>query len=91
MPLLDPGTTTLTDAQLRQMLAEAAEDGARRALREVGLADDDAAADVRELRSLLDAWRDAKRTAWQSVVKAATTVILIVMLAGLAVYWRGRL
>lgn len=91
MPILDPGTTTLTDAQLRQMLAEAAEDGARRALREVGLADDDAAADVRELRNLLDAWRDAKRTAWQSVVKAATTVILIVMLAGLAVYWRGRL
>jgi len=90
MPPLDPGTTTLTDAQLRKMLAEAAEEGARAALRKVGLHDDDAAADVRELRSLLDAWREAKRTAWQSVIKATTTAALVVMAAGLAVYWRGR-
>ncbi|WP_342780510.1 DUF6127 family protein [Arenimonas fontis] len=32
-----------------------------------------AARDLRELRDLLEAWRDARRTAWQTTIKVVTT------------------
>lgn len=38
-----------------------------------------------ELRSLLDAWRDARRTAWQTAVKVVTTGILAALLVGVAI------
>jgi hypothetical protein len=41
--------------------------------------------DIRELRDLLEAWRDARRTAWQTTVKVITTGILAALLVGAAI------
>ena len=73
-----------TGLALRHLLDAAAEKGARRALAELGLHDQDAADDLRELRALLEAWRDAKRTVRRTVVRWVTTAILV----GIAV-WAG--
>lgn len=51
---------------LRAIAEEAGELGATRALTRLGLADDDATRDVAELRALLTAWRDARRSAWKA-------------------------
>ena len=44
-----------------------------------------AAQDIRELRDLLEAWRDARRTAWQPTVKVVTTGILAALLVAAAI------
>jgi len=44
-----------------------------------------AARDIHELRNLLEAWRDARRTAWQTVIKVITTGILAALLVGAAI------
>ena len=54
-------TVTMSAAELEAMLERAAEQGAKKALAGVGLHDDDAPRDVRDLRDLIDSWRDAKR------------------------------
>lgn len=62
--------------ELRQLLEEAAEAGAKRALADVGLHDDDAIYDVHELRTLLDSWRETKTAIGQTVVRVMTVTIL---------------
>ena len=44
-----------------------------------------AARDLRELRDLLEAWRDARKTAWQTTIKLLTTAILAALLVGAAI------
>ena len=66
------------------LLDRAAERGAERALAHLGLENGHAAKDIRELRDLLEAWRDARRTAWQTAVKVVTTGILAALLVGAA-------
>ena len=68
-----------------ELLAHAAERGAERVLAHLGLENGHAARDIRELRDLLEAWRDARRTAWQTAVKVATTGILAALLVGAAI------
>jgi uncharacterized membrane protein len=41
-----------------------------------------------ELRELLSAWRDAKRSAWRAVVTWAVRVLLAALLIGLAVRFK---
>ena len=53
---------------LRAIAEEAGELGATRALTRAGLADEGAKGDLAELRELLGAWRDAKRSAWKGAV-----------------------
>ena len=67
------------------LLAHAAERGAERVLAHLGLENGHAARDIRELRDLLEAWRDARRTAWQTTVKVITTGILAALLVGAAI------
>ena len=67
------------------LLEQAAEKGAERCLAHLGLENGHAARDIRELRDLLDAWRDARRTAWQTIIKAITTGILAAIIIGVAV------
>ena len=67
------------------ILEQAAEKGAERCLTHLGLENGHAARDIRELRDLLDAWRDARRTAWQTIIKAVTTGILAAIIIGVAV------
>jgi hypothetical protein len=72
----------MTLAELQEMLDKAAEAGAKRALHDLGLHDDLAGADMRELRGLLDAWRNAKKAAWSTLIKNVTTALLLALAAG---------
>lgn len=69
----------------RAIVEEAGMLGATRALARLGLEDARAAADMAELRELLAAWRDAKRSLWKAVLGWAAKTLLVVVLAGLAV------
>lgn len=71
-------------ATLRAIAEEAGELGAVRALTRLGLADAGAAGDVAELRELLRAWRDAKRSAWRALWAWAVRIVLALLLAGIA-------
>lgn len=61
---------------LRGIAEEAGELGASRALARLGLTDERAAGDMRELRDLLAAWRDAKTQAWKAVVGWVAAAVL---------------
>jgi hypothetical protein len=78
----DEGADLVT---LRAVAEEASEAGAARALERLGLADARARADLDELRELLSAWRDAKRTARDVVVGWVVRAVLALLLIGLAV------
>ncbi len=84
-PTVGDGHIVMPEAEFEQLLERAAETGARRALHEVGLDGDDAADDIRDLRSLLGCMRLAKRTAVQTVVRLITTGILLALMAGIAI------
>ena len=73
---------TLPHEEFEDMLERAAERGARHALSEVGLDGPAAANDIRELRSLLDAFNEAKRTAGVTLVKMIVTGLVMAVLAG---------
>lgn len=70
---------------LRAIAEEAGELGATRALTRLGLADAGAAGDVAELRELLAAWRDAKRSAWKAAIAWVAQVMGALLLVGIAV------
>ena len=70
---------------LDELLTRAAERGAERALACLGLENGHAAADIRDLRGLIEAWREARRTAWQTAVKVVTTGVLAALLVGVAI------
>lgn len=73
---------SIDPVELATLLDQAAEKGARRALESVGLHDNSAGNDIRELRGLLDSWRDAKKTALGAIVKWATLGFLGILAAG---------
>ena len=83
--LSSPQPITLRPEDLDDLLTRAAERGAERCLAHLGLENGHAARDIRELRDLLEAWRDARRTAWQTTVKVITTGILAALLVGAAI------
>jgi Family of unknown function (DUF6127) len=70
--------------RLVAIVEEASALGASKALRRCGLHDESAGEDVRELRQILSAWRDARRTAWRTSVKWVITILFALLLAGLA-------
>ena len=72
-------------ATLRAIAEEAGELGARRALARLGLDDAAAGKDMAELRELLAAWRDAKRSAAKAAVEWVVRMLLALVLVGLAV------
>jgi Family of unknown function (DUF6127) len=76
------GATLVT---LRALAEEASEVGAERALARLGLGDPRARRDMDELRELLQAWRDAKKSAWTAVVTWAVRILLALLVLGMAV------
>lgn len=70
---------------LRALIEEASDLGAARALARLGLADEQAAKDMADLRELLSAWRDAKRTARKAMIGWLVRVGLALILFGVAV------
>lgn len=82
---LDPAT----EALLARMAEQAAERAAAKALERIGLHDENAGGDVRDLRTLLKAWNDVKDTFRQTVVRLLTTTALGLM-AGGALMWMWK-
>jgi len=66
----------LTPDELEAMLDRAARRGAKEALKSLGLQDDDAHKDLLEMRTLLEAYRDTKKSIWQTVVRISTVALL---------------
>ena len=69
---------------LKALVEEASEAGAERALGALGLNDARARRDMDELRELLQAWRDAKKSAWQAAVSWAMRILLAGLVAAMA-------
>jgi hypothetical protein len=78
------GTSAGDAAVLRALVEESSELGARRALARLGLADEAARDDVSDLRQLLGAWRDAKKSVWAAVIDWAVRGMLALLVVGLA-------
>jgi hypothetical protein len=79
------GYVRMPEAEFEALLTRAAEVGARRALADVGLEGSTAAIDIRDLRSLLECMRFARRTAVQTAIRLITTAVLLALLAGIAI------
>ena len=65
----------LTTEELEDMLDRSAKRGAKLVLRELGLQDETAAVDIREIRSLLDTWRQTRLSIWNTFVKITTIAV----------------
>ena len=81
-PHLIDGMVVMPHDEFENLLERAAERGARHALSDVGLDGPDAARDIRELRSLLDAFNEAKKTAGLTIIKMLVTGMVMALLAG---------
>lgn len=77
----DEGAELVT---LRAIIEEASELGAERVLNRMGLADATAQSDLSELRQLLQAWRDAKASAWKAAIGWVVRGALVLLLLGMA-------
>ena len=69
--MTDPVPICLSPDQLRSLLEDAGEQGARRTLARLGLEDEKAVQDLREVRDILSAWRSARRIASPASVAAS--------------------
>ncbi|MGY6535280.1 MAG: DUF6127 family protein [Pararhodobacter sp.] len=78
----------MPDTEFEALLARAAEEGAKRALADVGLDGREAALDIRDLRTLLASIRFVRRTVVQSTVHLITTGVILALLAGIALKLR---
>lgn len=74
---------------IEEMIARAAKQGARAALESIGLHDENAGDDMKELRNLLDAWRSTKKTVWSQIVKALTMAVLGAIATGAFLQFKG--
>ena len=68
----------IDETALRQIVREEM----KSVLKEVGLHDDDAGNDVRDLRSLITDWRGMKKTIWQTIARAGTLFVLGILMLG---------
>ena len=85
---MTPHSSDRSNAELEAILTRAAEEGAKRALADVGLDGDEAALDIRDLRSLVDCIRLVRRTAMQTAVRMITPGVMLALLAGIAIKLR---
>jgi hypothetical protein len=68
----------IDEIALRQIIREEM----KSVLKEVGLHDDDAGNDVRDLRSLITDWRGIKKVVWQTLARAGTMFVLGLLMLG---------
>ncbi|WP_164115680.1 DUF6127 family protein [Sphingorhabdus sp. Alg239-R122] len=69
---------------LRAIVEEASDLGAGRVLERLHLSDETAQDDLAEIRELLQAWRDAKASAWKAAITWAVRGTLALLLIGIA-------
>ena len=80
----------MTDDQLEALLDRAAKRGADAALRRIGLGDEGAGDDVRQVRNLLDAWRTAKHVTGHAVIEVLKKTLAWVFFAFVILAQIGR-
>jgi hypothetical protein len=68
----------IEEGTLRQIIREEM----KSVLKEIGLHDDDAGTDVRDLRSLITDWRGMKKTIWNTIARAGTMFVLGLLMLG---------
>ncbi len=73
----------LTTEELEEMLDRSAKRGAKLVLRELGLQDETAAVDIREIRSLLETWRQTRQSIWNTFVKITTIAVFTFIAAAI--------
>ena len=83
--MVDQHTVSMPRESFAELLASAAEEGANRALRKIGLSDEHAAADIEAIRSVVGMARAARSTAWQTFVRLATTAVFAAILAAVGI------
>jgi 2-iminoacetate synthase ThiH len=66
---------TLTPEELEDMLDRAAKRGAKAVLSELGLHDEEASNDIREIRGLLKTWQGTRLSIWNTFVKITTVAV----------------
>jgi hypothetical protein len=71
-------------------LEEMLDKSAKRALESIGLTDENAARDIREMRSLLDAWRETRKSIWNTTVKIGTVAILTFIVGAVWMTFNGE-
>jgi hypothetical protein len=81
----DSTPVPMTKADFEAALDKASEAGAKRVLKELGLDDVNANGDMRELRGLLNSWKDVRKSALQAIVKFLVTALLGALLLGLGI------
>lgn len=70
------------DLKDQQQLRTIVREEMKMALKEIGLHDDEAGDDVRDLRSLITDWRGMKKTVWNTIARAGTVFVLGLLMLG---------
>lgn len=70
------------DLNEQQLLRTIVREEMKSALKEIGLHDDNAGDDVRDLRSLITDWRSVKKTVLSTLAKAGTLFVLGLLMLG---------
>ena len=73
----------LSSDELEEMLDRAAKRGAKLVLRELGLQDETAAVDIREIRGLLETWRQTRQSIWNTFIKITTVTVFTFIAAAI--------
>ena len=73
----------LSTDELEDMLDRSAKRGAKLVLRELGLQDETAAVDIREIRSLLETWRQTRQSIWNTFIKITTIAVFTFIAAAI--------
>jgi len=84
------GNVNMTPEEFEAMLDRAAKKGARAALEELGLQDQNAEKEVEETRNLLTASRDTKKAIWSTVVKVVTVAVLTFIAGAVGFYVKNN-
>ena len=74
-------TSIHTPEDLNALIEQSAKRGARLALAEIGLGDDNAPRDLKDLRNLLIAWRKIRAQTFEAIFRLFIHLILVSMLA----------
>ena len=84
----EDGFVRMPEHEFEAILTRAAEEGARRALSDVGLGGKDAVLTIHDMRSLLECISFVRRTAVQTAVHVITSAVLVALLTGVAMKMR---
>jgi len=76
------GNYIMPEGEFEQLIKRASKEGARLALSEIGLDDDNAHLDIRDLRGLLNAFRMAKKHSFKVFIKWLVVGIMTLITAG---------